>query len=121
MLGRAYLRLVQLITGVLVAVLLGIHIVLLHLDAILAFFGADVAEPTAWASMIERATQGTFVGLYIALLACGLYHAIYGLRNIILEVTPSVKTGRIVTWALIVTGIVIFIWGTYVPVALSAS
>lgn len=119
--GSAYLRLVQLVTGVLVAVLLSIHIVLTHLDVILGFFGVKVAEPTAWASVMERASQGTFVGIYIALLACGLYHAIYGLRNIILEVTPSVKTGRIVTWALIVTGIVIFIWGTYVPVALFTS
>ena len=119
--GTAYLRLVQLVTGVLVVVLLSIHIVLTHFDAIFGFFGVDVAEPTAWASMIERASQGVFVGLYVALLACGLYHAIYGLRNIILEVTPSIKTGRIVTWALIVIGVVVFIWGTYVPVALFTS
>ena len=119
--GSAYLRLAQLITGVVVAILLGIHIVLSHQVVILGSLGIEVTEPTAWASMIERASQGTFVGIYIALLACGLYHAIYGLRNIILEVTPSVKTGRIITRALIAIGIIVFIWGTYVPIALFTS
>ncbi len=118
--GSAYLRLVQLVTGVVIAVLLSIHIVLSH-EAILGFFGVDIAEPTAWASVMERTSQGTFVALYIALLAFGLYHAIYGLRNIILEVTPSVKTGRIITRALIAIGIIVFIWGTYVPIALFTS
>jgi len=118
--GSTYLRLIQLITGVVVAVLLGIHMLLLH-ESILGLFGVEITEPRAWAPMMERAGQGAFVVLYIALLAFGLYHAVYGLRNIILELTPSVKTGRIVTWALIAIGIVIFIWGTYVPVSLFTS
>ncbi len=119
--GSTYLRLTQLVTGVLVAVLLGIHMVIMHLDAILGFFGVDATEQTAWASMIDRASQGIFVALYVALLAVGLYHGLHGLRNIILEVTPSIKTGRVVTWIIIVAGIIVFIWGTYVPVALLAS
>ena len=118
---NTYLWLLQLVTGVLIAVLLGIHMVLQHLDAVLGFFGISVAESTSWESMIDRSSQGIFVTLYIALLAVGLYHGINGLRNIILEVTPSAKTARIVTWVLIVFGIIFFIGGTYVPVALSAS
>ena len=116
-----YLWLLQLVSGVLIAVLLGIHMVSIHLDDILGFFGVDVTEPTSWQSMIDRASQGTLVGLYIALLAIGLYHGINGLRGIILESTPSVKTERAVNWVLIVSGIIIFIGGTYVTIALSAS
>ena len=116
-----YLRLLQLFTGILVAVLLGIHFVLMHLDAILGFFGVDATEPFTWESMIGRASEGIFVALYIALLAFGLYHGIYGLRNIILEVTSSVKTGRIVTRVIIAFGIIAFIGGTYVPIALWTS
>ncbi len=111
-----YLWFVQLVTGVLIAVLLGIHMVVQHLNAVLG-----TTDPTAWGSMISRASQGSWVALYIALLAFGLYHGINGLRGIILELTSSVVTGRVVTWSLIVIGIVVFIWGTYVPVALSAS
>ena len=116
-----YLWFLQLVTGVLIAVLLGTHMVIQHLDAILDFFGIEVTEPTSWASMIDRASQGIFVALYIALLAVGLYHGINGLRGIILEVTPSARTGRIVTWVLIVFGIIIFGWGTWVPFYLLAS
>ncbi len=118
---NTYLQLLQLATGALIAVLLGIHIVVMHLDDILGFFGVDAAKPISWGAMIERASQGIWAGLYIALLAFVLYHAFNGLRNIILELTPSVKTERIVTWVIIAFGIIAFIGGTYVPVALLVS
>jgi succinate dehydrogenase hydrophobic anchor subunit len=108
-------------TGVAIAALLGIHMVILHLDAVLGFFGVDATEPTSWQSMIERASQGIWVGIYIALLAVVLYHALYGLRGIILELNPSVRTGHIITWVLIIVGITAFIWGSYVPLALFSS
>ncbi len=116
-----YWRLVQLVTAVLIAVCLGIHMVVMHLNDILRFFGTETTEPTAWAPMISRASQGIWVSLYIVLLAVGLYHGIYGLRDIILESSPSAKTERIVTWVLIVFGIVFFVGGAYVPVALLSS
>jgi len=116
--GRTRLHLLHMFTGVLIASLLGIHVVILHLDAVLGFFGVDATEPTSWQSMIARASQGIWAGLYIALLAFVLYHALYGLRGIILEVTTSVKLERIITWSFIIIGIIAFIWGAYVPVAL---
>ncbi len=112
------LKLVHMLTGAVIAVLLGIHMVVLNLDTILGFFGVDAAEPTSWESMISRASQGIWAGLYIALLAFILYHALYGLRGIILELTPSVKAERIITRFFIIVGIIVFIWGSYVPVAL---
>ena len=116
-----YLWFLQLVTGILIAVLLGIHMVTQHLGAILGFFGVDAAEPTGWASMSERASQGIWVFLYIALLVFGLYHGINGLRGIILESTSSPKTSRVVTWVLIIFGIIFFVAGTYAPVALFIS
>ncbi len=118
---NTYLWLLQLVTGVLIAVLLGLHMVLQNLDDILGFFGVNITEPTSWESMIDRAGQGIWVGLYIALLAVGLYHGINGLRGIILELTPSARTERIVTWGLSVFGIIIFIGGTWASVYLFTS
>ena len=118
---NTYLWFLQLVTGVLIAVLLGIHMVLMHLDAILGFFGVNVTETASWQSMMNRAGQGIWVGLYIALLAVVLYHALNGLRNIILELTSSARTERVVTWVIIAFGIVAFIGGTYVPATLLAS
>jgi len=94
---------------------------LMHLDSILGFFGVNIAESTSWESMMSRADQGIWAGLYIALLALIIYHAFNGLRNIILELTPSARTEHIVTWIIIVFGIVTFIGGTYVPAALLTS
>ena len=115
------LQLLQWATAIVIAVLLGIHIAITHLHANLGFFGVTATEPASWESMIGRASQGIWVGLYIVLLAVVLYHALYGLRGIILELTPSPRTGRIVTWVLIAFGIIFFGGGTYVPVYLLAS
>jgi len=118
---RTRLHLLHMLTGILIAVLLGIHMVIQHLDAVLRFFGATTTDPTSWGSMIARASQGIWVALYIALLAFLLYHALYGLRGVILEVTTSVKLERIITWSFIIIGIIVFIWGAYVPVVLLSS
>ena len=115
------LQLLHMFTGVVIAVLLGIHMVVINLDAVLGFFGVDVTESTSWEAMISRASQGIWAGLYIALLAVAVYHGLYGLRGIILELTPSVRTGHIITWSLIIIGIIAFIWGAYVPLALLSS
>jgi len=115
---NTYLWFIQLVAGVLIAVLAGIHVVLMHLDAILGFFGVDASNVLSWESMIQRANQGIWAGLYIALLAVVLYHALNGLRNIILEMTPSARAERIVTRTIVVFGIIAFIWSAYVPISL---
>ncbi|RLC94349.1 MAG: hypothetical protein DRI39_03135 [Chloroflexi bacterium] len=110
-------HLLHIVTAVLIAVFLGIHMVRQHLDALLY----DSEDPSSWASMIDRAGSGLWAALYVALLAVALYHALYGLRGIILEVVPSPRANRIVTWSLIVVGLAAFGWGTYVPVHLLGS
>ena len=51
---NTYSWLLQLVSGVLIVVLLGIHTVMQQLDAILAFFGVDAVDLTSWSSMIDR-------------------------------------------------------------------
>jgi succinate dehydrogenase hydrophobic anchor subunit len=113
---RARLHLVHMLCGAVIGILLGIHMVVLHFDAILG-----TAEPTGWTSVIERSSQGIWVGVYIALLGLAIYHALYGLRNIILEATTSPKAGPALTWSFTIIGLVAFVWGAYVPIALLAS
>jgi succinate dehydrogenase hydrophobic anchor subunit len=115
---NTYLQFIQLITGVLIAVLLGIHMVIQHLDAILGFFGIDVRDATSWPSMIGRAKQGIWALIYIALLIFALYHAFNGLRNILLELTSSARTERVITVAIIVVGVIFLILGVWAPIVL---
>ncbi|MFH1382422.1 MAG: hypothetical protein ABIH70_05955 [Chloroflexota bacterium] len=115
---NTYLRFPLMITGVLIAVLLGIHMTVLHLNSILAFFGLGASDPKGWIAMIARAREATWAGIYIALLAVGLFHALTGFRGIVLEVTPSPRAAQAITWVISIIGVLIFIGGSYVPVAL---
>lgn len=115
---NTYLWFMQLVTGVLIAVLLSIHMAIQHLADILRFFGVEISDPTSWTSMIERSREVIWAGIYIALLAVVLSHALNGLRNVILEVTPAARTERVVTGVILAIGIVVFIWASYVPIAL---
>lgn len=109
-----YLWLLQVITGGLVAVFLGIHLVLLHV----ARNRVPGSEPSEWPSMLDRAVRGIWLGFYIPFLALVLYHGLYGLRGIILEMTPSPRMERLVTGAFIGLGAVALGLGIYVPVDL---
>jgi succinate dehydrogenase hydrophobic anchor subunit len=95
------------------AVFLGIHMAVQHLNRVLA---TGTADPVGWASMITRATQSSWVVIYILLLAFALYHALYGLRGIIIELTTSESAVKAVNWIFIIGGILIFAWASYVPI-----
>lgn len=116
-----YLWLLQLVTGVAIAVLLGGYLLSMHLRVILRFFGVSGTELTSWGAIIGQASQGIWIYLHMVLLALLLYHGLYGLRNIILELTPSGKTERIVTWVSTIMGSIVFIWSAVVLVVISAS
>ena len=103
---NSYLWLLQLISGGLLFLFAGTHMVLLHI-------GID--EASSWGSMMERAVSGFWLAFYIIFLVLALYHGLNGLRGIILELTPSARVERIVTGLLIVLGLVGLGLGIYVP------
>ena len=109
----ARFHILHMIAGVVIAFLLGAHLLVQHLNDIFNTGG----ELTSWQAMIGRSSQGIWAALYIAMLAFVLYHALYGLKGIILEMTGA-KSGRALTWTFVVIGIAIFAWGAYVPIAL---
>lgn len=113
---NTYLQFAQLITGAVVGILLTIHMAVMHLDAVFGFFG--IVNDTSWASMMERARDGVWAGIYICLLAFGLFHALNGLRNILLELNLSGSAERVITWIIIAGGIIFLALGTYVPLVL---
>jgi succinate dehydrogenase / fumarate reductase membrane anchor subunit len=117
---NTYLWLLQLVTGGLILLFGGTHMVLMHLDDILGFFGIDIGEPTTWASMMDRAGRGFWLAFYIIFLALVLYHGLNGLRGIILELTPSPRMERLVTGLILALGIIAFGLGIYVPAQLFA-
>ncbi len=115
---NTYLWFLQLVSGALILILGGLHLVLMHLDSILGFFGAHIGEPASWASMMDRATQGVWLAIYVIFLPLVLYHGLNGLRGIILELTPSDKTEHIATGLILLFGVIALGLGLYVPAKL---
>jgi succinate dehydrogenase hydrophobic anchor subunit len=114
---KTRMHLLFLLAGVGIAVFLGIHMFIQHLNNV---FATGDTDPTSWLSMIGRSLQGSWILIYILLLLFGLYHGLYGLRGIILEMTKSERAVSAVNWIFVVGGILLFIWASYVPIMLAS-
>jgi succinate dehydrogenase hydrophobic anchor subunit len=115
---KTRLHLLFLLAGIGTGVFLGIHMVVQHLNNVLA---TGDTNPTSWASMMGRAVESSWVVIYILMLVFVIYHALYGLRGIILELTTSDKAVKVINWCFIIGGIAVFAWASYVPIFLASN
>ncbi len=115
---NTYLQLLQLASGVIVGILLLIHVAVQRLDVILGYAGLKVSDPLAFSSMMERARQGSWAALYIALLIFALFHACNGLRNMLLETSLSPAAIKVCTGTIIAVGVIFLALGIYTPLVL---
>mgnify|MGYP000032404282 CR=1 FL=1 len=113
---ESFYWLLQLITGALILVLLAIHMTVIHLDAVLAYFGIHTGDVLSYAAVTERGRSPAWLVLYLALLLVALYHGLYGLRSVLIEVFYTRRSGRLVTTAVIIIGLIAFAYGTLVTV-----
>jgi succinate dehydrogenase / fumarate reductase membrane anchor subunit len=104
----------SLAAAVLMVVLLGIHMVMMHLESILAMFGLEVGEVRNYMSVMARAGSTFWTVFYLIFLAVALYHGLYGVRSILLEVSNRKGVERMINSFVVVVGLVAFVYGTYV-------
>ena len=95
-----------------VFVLLGLHMVIMHMDALLALVGLSTGDPISAESVFARSKQVFFMVTYILLLGAALYHGFYGLRNILSELPLSASMEKVVSWVLTLAGFGLFIYGS---------
>ncbi len=105
------------IAGVVMFVFAGLHMVTVHLSAIVSFFNPAGADSVAWANVAFRSRNALFVLTYIIVLAAALYHGFYGLRTILYEAGLKGSARRPLTVLLWVIGVILFGFGTYAAVA----
>ena len=107
----------HMLAGVLILFLLGLHMIIMHLDVMLGWFLPLGGSPVTWGNVVARSKMVFFVIIYTLLLVAGLYHGLYGFRTILFELSPpkTIKTAiNIVFWCL---GLFLFALGTYANIA----
>ncbi len=108
----------HLIAGVVILVLLGLHMLTMHVGELTGLFVANRAvAPTAPVNSMARDSQLVFSIGYVLLLGVALYHGLYGLRNILLELTLPQAAEKVLTTVLVVIGLGLFGLGTWAAIA----
>lgn len=105
----------HLAAGLVILVLLGLHMVVMHLDKILplAVSTPGGGEPIDWANVVARARSVFFTVTYVLLLGAALFHGLYGLRNILFELNPGAGTKKALTGLFLLVGLALFVVGTW--------
>ena len=105
----------HLAAGAVILFLLGLHMVIMHLDAIvpLAASAPQGGQPIDWANVVVRAKSVFFMVTYVLLLGAALFHGLYGLRNILFELNPRTGTKKALSGLILAVGIVLFAVGTW--------
>ena len=103
----------HLAAGAIILVLLGLHMAIMHLDALLGLFNPAGGHPIDWANVVARGQSLAFTLTYILLLGAALFHGLYGLRNIVFELDPAPPLKKALSWVLILVGFGLFIFGTW--------
>jgi len=108
----------HLAAGIVILVFLGMHMTIMHLNAVIALKGLNPAggHPIDWANVVSRARSGFFMVTYVILLGAALFHGLYGLRNILFELDPARWLKRTISAVLLVGGLALFVVGTWAAV-----
>jgi len=108
----------HILSSIVILVLLGLHMGTMHLGEILHMMGVGSGDPIDSSKVFERSRQAVYMVTYILLLGTGLFHGLYGLRSIFFELSLPKSAEKTIGGFLAVGGIALFIYGSYVAVAL---
>ncbi|NWG01120.1 MAG: hypothetical protein HXY19_09275 [Thermoanaerobaculaceae bacterium] len=103
--------------GIVILVFLGLHMAIMHLDEILGIFNPAGGHPIDWENVVARGRTVFFPVTYILLLGAALFHGLYGLRNILLELNPPAWLKGAIGVVLLLVGLGLFALGAWAAVA----
>ena len=107
----------HILTAVIILILLGLHMGIMHLGAILNAVGLGSSEPVKSADVFHRSRQVFFMVTYVLLLGSALFHGLYGFRSMLCELSLSKAVEKAIGGFLAVAGCVLFIYGSYAAIA----
>jgi succinate dehydrogenase hydrophobic anchor subunit len=106
--------------GVVIFVLLGLHMLIMHLGGLTHLFAPYGGEAVSQENSLFRDSQLFFTVTYILLLGVALYHGLYGLRTILFELTLKPAAEKALSVVLWVVGLGLFGLGTWAAVVVHA-
>lgn len=98
-----WLWLLQRVTAVLIFVILGLHIWRVHY--------VELGQPILFAGVALRLKDIMMLITDSSLLLLGLFHGLNGLRAVLLDYDYFDKFERIISWILLIVGVIFFIGG----------
>lgn len=107
----------HIMAGVIILVLLGLHMLIMHMQTLLGWLGLGTENVTSFEAVAQRGKQIFFMIIYVVLLGAALYHGLYGLRNILLELVPGRGAQKGFGVLLTLAGLGFFALGTYAAIA----
>ena len=99
-------------SGAILLFLLGLHMVIMHFDKIL-----NLGDSLAWNSVLSRMQSTGHTIIYLLLLLFAVYHGLYGVRSLIFELNLSKKGRSVVSFIIVVVGLVALVYGAYSIIA----
>ena len=106
--------------GVVILVLLGLHMLIMHVGGVTHWFAPFGGEATSKANSLYRDSRVFFTTTYILLLGVALYHGLYGLRTILFELTLKPALEKLTTVVLVAVGLGLFGLGAWAAIAAHA-
>ncbi len=107
----------HIITGIVILVFLGLHMIIMHLGNLFHFFSPEQSVTAIkWANVVARGKMVFFMVTYIVLLGAALYHGLYGFQTILFELNPRKGLRSFISTILILFGLALFILGTYAAI-----
>jgi succinate dehydrogenase / fumarate reductase membrane anchor subunit len=104
------------LAGLVIAVFLGLHMTVMHLEVIVGIFNPAGGHPIDWANVVARGKTLFFPVSYVVLLGAALFHGLYGTRNILFELNPSAGLKKVIGTVLLLIGVGLFVLGTWAAV-----
>jgi succinate dehydrogenase hydrophobic anchor subunit len=103
--------------GAVILVFLGLHMTIMHLNGTFPAFNSPAGgEPESWGNVAARARNLVFTVTYVVMLGAALFHGLFGLRNILLELNPGAGLRRGINVVLSLAGVALFAFGAWVAV-----
>ena len=99
----------HMVAGVVILLLLGFHMAYTHVGTLLTGNADNISKELSQ----QRDANPLFPAFFILMLGVALYHGLYGLRGILLELCPHPPAQRAMAVALLVLGLSLFALGSF--------